>query len=57
MLVSGSVEHNLGPQITEDVLQALHIPDRGDDDLQIELIPVFTDQLLLHIVGIILINI
>ena len=57
MLVRSGVEHDVRPQVAENVIQALHIPNGGDDDLQVQLFAIFADQLLLHIVGIVFVNI
>ena len=57
MLVSGGVEHDLGTVVVEYAIHAGHVPYRGDLHAEIQRVPVFTDQLLLDAVGVVLVDI
>ena len=57
MLVRGGVKHDVRPQVAENVIQPIHIPNGGNDDLQVQLFAIFADQLLLHVVGVVFVNI
>ena len=55
--MGSSMEHNLRTQLPENMIQPIHVPDGSDNNLQVELVAVLADQLLLHIVGIVLVDI